>query len=57
MQTFFPVYPADTKMINSKIGIKIIQCKVLYFNTDGPIYDRVCEPSLFYNMEISTLFP
>ena len=40
MQTFFPVYPSDTKMINSKIGIKILQDKALYFNGDGPIYQH-----------------
>lgn len=40
MQTFFPVYPFDTKMINSKIGIKTIQDIVLYFNGDGPIYQH-----------------
>lgn len=40
MQTFFPVYPADTKMINSKIGIKTIEGMVLYFNADSPIYQH-----------------
>lgn len=40
MQTLFPVYPVGTKMINSKIGIQIIEGKALYFNTDGPIYQH-----------------
>lgn len=31
-QTFFPVFPEDTKMINSDIGIKNIGGKILYFN-------------------------
>lgn len=40
MQTLFPVYPTGTKMINSNIGIQIIQGKAIYFNADGPIYQH-----------------
>jgi len=38
--TLFPVYPADTKMINSNIGIKTVGLKVMYFNSGGPIYEH-----------------
>ena len=40
MQTFFPVYPSDIKMVNSKIGVKKFDNKVIYFNSDGPIYQH-----------------
>jgi len=40
MQTFLPVYPSDIKMVNSKIGVKTIGNKVLYFNSGGPIYQH-----------------
>jgi len=39
-QTFLPVYPKDTKMINSDIGIKNIGEKILYFNGGMPIYQH-----------------
>ena len=38
MQALIPVYPTDTKMINTKIGIQIIHGKTIYFNSDVPIY-------------------
>ena len=36
----FPVYPSDIKMINSKIGVKTIGEKILYFNESGLIYQH-----------------
>lgn len=36
--TFFPIYPEGTKMINSEIGIKTIGDDVHYFNGNMPIY-------------------
>jgi len=38
MQTLFPVYPDGTKMINSTIGVRIVENNVQYFNSGGPIY-------------------
>ena len=39
-QTFFPVFPEDTKMINSDIGLKKIGEKILYFNGGMPMYQH-----------------
>ena len=39
--TLFAVYPAETKMINSNIGIKIIQDKAIYFNADGQFISMI----------------
>ena len=39
-QTFLPVFPLDTKMINSDIGIKNIGEKILYFNGGMPMYQH-----------------
>jgi len=39
--TLFPLYPVETRMINSKIGIKTIDEKVIYFNSGGPIYEHL----------------
>jgi len=38
--TLFPIYPAETRMINSTIGIKTVGEKVIYFNSGGPIYEH-----------------
>lgn len=40
-QTFFPVFPEDTKMINSDIGIKNIGGKIIYFNGGMPIHQHL----------------
>jgi hypothetical protein len=39
--TLFPIYPVETRMINSTIGIKAIAEKVVYFNSGGPIYEHL----------------
>ena len=39
-QTFFPVFPSDTKMINSDIGIKTVGEMILYFNGGMPEYQH-----------------
>jgi len=39
-QTFLPIYPEDTKMINTDIGIKKIEDKILYFNGCMPMYQH-----------------
>jgi len=39
-QTFFPVYPEGTAMINFQIGVYTKDEKVIYFNGDGPIYQH-----------------
>jgi len=39
-QTFFPVFPPDTKMINSDIGIKTVGEMILYFNGGMPVYQH-----------------
>jgi hypothetical protein len=40
METLFPVYPTDIKMINSNIGVSTIKGTVVYFNGGGPIYQH-----------------
>ena len=39
-QTFLPIYPEDTKMINTDIGTKKIGDKILYFNGGMPMYQH-----------------
>lgn len=39
-QTFLPVFPKDTRMINTDIGIKHIGEKILYFNGGMPMYQH-----------------
>ncbi|MCK4816368.1 helix-turn-helix domain-containing protein [bacterium] len=36
--TLFPVFPPDSRYINSKIAIKIIKDSIYYFNGEMPIY-------------------
>ncbi|GAH53004.1 unnamed protein product, partial [marine sediment metagenome] len=36
--TLFPVFPPDSKYINSKIAFKIINDTIYYFNGEMPIY-------------------
>ncbi len=38
--TLFPVFPTDVKMINSKIGVKIIGETVFYFNEGGVFFQH-----------------
>lgn len=40
MDTLFPVYPTQIKMINSDIGLKTINGVVIYFNSGGPIFQH-----------------
>ena len=40
VQTLFPVYPTDVKMINLDIGVKPVGDKILYFNGGGVLYQH-----------------
>lgn len=39
-QTFFPVFPPDTKMITSDIGLKTVGETIFYFNGGMPVYQH-----------------
>lgn len=40
VQTLFPVFPEEIKMINHQIGIKPVGDKIFYFNGGGVIYEH-----------------
>lgn len=37
-QTLFPIFPEDSRFINSGIAVKMINSEVYYFNGEMPIY-------------------
>jgi hypothetical protein len=39
-QTFFPVFPKDSKMINSDIGLKTVGEMIIYYNGGMPVYQH-----------------